>query len=248
MGARPFTYPPLGVPKRLADGLWIVDGPVERMRFGPVRLPFPTRMTIAALPTGLWLHSPVALDGRLRDPVAALGAVRWLVAPSWLHYAAIDQWRAAFPEAESWGAAGIEARSAAQGIPVTPERRLGRDPSPWAGEIDQFVLTSRFGDEVAFFHRASRTLILTDLIENFAPERVGLWRWPLRLAGVLGPDGGTPRDYRAAYRDRAALGATVERMLALQPARVILAHGDCYLEDAPQRLRLALAWASKEAA
>lgn len=247
MAARAFTYPPLGVPKPLAEGVWIVDGPVVRMSFGPVRVPFPTRMTIIALCGGLWLHSPVALDDRLRKAVTALGTVRWLVAPSWLHYAAIGDWRAAFPEAESWGAAGIEARAEAHGMPVTLDRRLGRDQPPWADEIEQIRLTSRFGDEVEFFHRASRTLILTDLIENFAPERVGWWCWPLRLAGVLGPDGGTPRDYRAAYR-RAGLREAVERMLALEPARVILAHGDCYLEDAPPRLRRALAWASGEAA
>lgn len=244
-----FTYDPIGVPKPLAEGVWIVDGPAIRMTMGPLKVPFPTRMTVIRLPGGLWLHSPIALTDDLAAAITALGPVRWLIAPSWLHYAGIDPWRAAFPDAESWGAAGIRERAAAQGIAVTLDRQLGVDPAPWDRHFASFTIPSRFGDEIEFFHRASRSLILTDLIENFAPERIGpFWRLVMRLAGNLGPVGGTPRDYRAAMTDHAAIGQQVEQMIALQPERVILAHGDCYLENPVPRLRQALDWTLRKAA
>lgn len=41
-------------------------------------------------------------------------------------------------------------------------------PADWDGEIDQVLVQgTRIMREVAMFHRASRTLILVDLIENF---------------------------------------------------------------------------------
>lgn len=249
MDRQTFTYEPLNVPKPVADGVWIVDGPEIRMSMGPLKVPFPTRMTIVALPDGLWLHSPIALTDELAAAVSELGKVRWLIAPSWLHYAAVDQWRVHFPDAESWGAAGIVERAKAKGIGIILDRQLGRDPAPWADRFETFAIRSRFGEEVEFFHRDSRVLILTDLIENFSPQRVApIWRLFLRLAGNLGPLGGTPRDYRAAMQDHPAIGRQVREMIALQPKAVILAHGDCYLDNPVPRLRKALDWALKAAA
>ena len=50
-------------------------------------------------------------------------------------------------------------------------------------------------EEVVFFHRKTRTLILADYIQNFEAEKVGgfFYVWLLRLAGVEDPDGKTPR-------------------------------------------------------
>ena len=54
-------YAPLSTLKPLADAIWWVDGPVARVRVGPVSLPFPTRMAVVRLSSGgLWLWSPTA--------------------------------------------------------------------------------------------------------------------------------------------------------------------------------------------
>ena len=59
-------YVPIGVPKPIGRDIWIVDGPVVRMRYGLGSLPFPTRMTVVRLPDGrLWLHSPVKITSGL---------------------------------------------------------------------------------------------------------------------------------------------------------------------------------------
>ena len=55
--------------------------------------------------------------------------------------------------------------------------------------------------EIVLFHRRSRTLVLTDLIENFEPQRLGVaMRLLTRLAGAQDPNGGTPRDMRSEER------------------------------------------------
>jgi hypothetical protein len=108
------------------------------------------------------------------------------------------------------------------------------------------VWGSRVHQEAVFFHRASRTLILTDLIENFEPHKLPLWMRPLvRLAGICAPHGGMPRDMRLTFRmhgGRARLQAAVERMIAWEPERVILAHGQWFAEDGTLALRRAFSW------
>jgi hypothetical protein len=62
------TYPPLNTLKRVADDLWIVDGPV--ILFGPrlLRMNFPTRMTIVRLSGNrLLIHSPKPLTTTLAE-------------------------------------------------------------------------------------------------------------------------------------------------------------------------------------
>ena len=97
--------------------------------------------------------------------------------------------------------------------------------------------------EVEFFHRPSRTLILTDLIENFEPQKFHsvLMRLMVRLGGVRAPFGGMPRDMRLTFT-KAKLRAAVETMIGWAPESVILAHGRWFERDAAQSLRRAFRW------
>jgi hypothetical protein len=99
--------------------------------------------------------------------------------------------------------------------------------------------------EVEFFHRASRTLVLTDFIENFEPRKLGsIWlRWLTRLGGVQDPNGQMPRDMRYTFtKQRPQLRAAVEKMIAWDPERVIIAHGRWYAKNGAQELRRAFHW------
>ncbi|MGO4840567.1 DUF4336 domain-containing protein, partial [Rhizobiaceae sp. 2RAB30] len=98
--------------------------------------------------------------------------------------------------------------------------------------------------EFVFFHRASRTLVLTDLIENFEPDKLGFGeRWLAWAGGALDPDGQTPRDMRLTFAmQREELRHAVETMIDWQPDRVILAHGRWYQTDAVAELRRAFRW------
>src|SRR3546814_10192298 len=91
---------------------------------------------------------------------------------------------------------------------------------PLPGWIAGLLVPGTMVREAVFFHRASRTVILADLIENFEPARVRsrLFRWLVRLAGVAHPRGGTPADMRLTFwpRRRAVRARSEEHTSELQ--------------------------------
>lgn len=238
MTSRP-EYAPLDTPKPVAPDIWVVDGPAIRF-YG---MPFSTRATVVRLAGGdLWVHSPTRLSEGLRQAVSALGPVRHLVAPNWIHYAYVAEWQAAFPGAVAWAAPGVADRAARHGLSLQFDRDLGPvAETPWRGQIEQMIVEgSRVHREAVFFHTPSRTLILTDLIENFEPRKLPWWMRPLaRLGGIVEP-GGMPRDMAMTFRGgRDRLREGVERMIGWAPERVILAHGRWFDRNGTDELRRA---------
>lgn len=240
--AQTVTYPPLDVPKPVAEGVWIVDSGPQRV----LGLPVPLRMTVLRLRDGgLWLHSPVRFTPALAAALAALGPIRHLVSPGTAHWVHLQSWQAAFPEARLWAPHGVVERARDQGTALRAHGVLGPEPpEDWAGQIAQDTLEGAGFVEVAFFHAASRTLVLCDTVQAMEPGRLpwgmGMLVRALRAAG---PEGSTPRHVRlvlARHRDHNR--AAVQRLLALDPARVIFAHGAWYETDGAARLRRAFGW------
>ena len=204
-----------------------------------------TRMTVCRLSSGaLWVHSPVSLDASLVAALRALGPVRWVVAPNRLHHLWLLDFARAFPEAELYAS------------PLLPPRRpdvrfagvLGDAPEPaWAGELDQALLTGqRWLDEVVFHDRAARTLLVTDLCQE------GHRGWP-RLSRLAARIGGIwqrhapPRDVRWLLRRHLAeTRRLIERIVAWDFDRMILAHGRLVEGGAQELFRRAYAFALPE--
>lgn len=237
-------YAPLSVLKPIGEKVWIVDGPEIRFSYLGLQLPFPTRMTVIKLPDGgLWIHSPTSLSETLANEVLKAGPVQFLIAPNTLHYWWIPDWKTRFPDAKVYAAPGLES-SAKRPLPV--DGILGDDPpSDWTGIFDQALVPGDMLTEITFFHRPSRTLVLTDLIENFEPQRTRNWLYRLiiRLAGAADPDGKAPFDMQLTFwRHREAVKVAVERMIAWNPERIIIAHGRWYEGNCAAELRRAFRW------
>ena len=238
------AYEPMNRLKPVADDLWIVDGPEIRMRYFGLRLPFTTRMTVVRLPNGrLWLHSPTEPTSELRREIEELGPVGFLVSPNRLHTTWLAAWHHDCPDAAT---AGVAAEPAWDGARLQVNIDLGATrPFPWDGTIAQLVVPGSMFSEAVFFHEPSRTLILTDLIENFELDRiVCAWlRLLLRITGPLDPNGTAPPDMRASFRrHRSALRGALARMRLWAPERIILAHGRWYQTDGLRELKKAFAW------
>jgi hypothetical protein len=239
------TYPPLNTLKAVAENIWLVDGAL--IQFGPplLKFPFPTRMTLVRLAGGeLFVHSPTELSPALQKQVEGLGTPRWIIAPSRIHYWWIPQWHSAFPGADIYIAPRVRDQA---GMRIDfPCRALDRDSGlPWSSAIDALLVAGRYLTEAEFFHRPSRTLILTDFIENFEPTKLNpLRRFLARLGGILSPDGAMPRDMRLTF-SRPALRDAVEKMISWNPERVIIAHGRWFSRDGTHELRRAFGWLIK---
>jgi hypothetical protein len=239
------VYPPLNTLKPVAPDVFIVDGPLIRFGMPWPKMPFPTRMTVIRLADGsLFIHSPTPLTTGLRAEIATLGTPRWIIGPNRIHYWWIPEWRDAFPTAEVYLAPRI--REQAKDRIDFDCRDLDRASGyPWDSEIATLPVAGSFMTEVEFFHRSSRTLVLTDLIENFEPGKLQspLQRGLTWLGGAQDPDGQMPRDMRLTYSaQKKQLKAAVEQMIAWNPERVILAHGRWYDRDGAAELRRAFRW------
>lgn len=239
------TYPPLDTLKPVADNVWIVDGPVIRFGMPWPKLSFPTRMTLIRVGNDdLFIHSPTPLPDTLKTQVEAIGQPRWIIGPNRIHYWWIPDWHAAFPQAQVYLAPRIKENS--RGRIDFDALLLDRDSGyPWDAEIATLPVTGSYMTEAVFFHRASRTLVLTDLVENFEREKLSspLMRWLTKWGRVQHPDGQMPRDMRLTFaKTKPQLRAAVETMIGWNPERVILAHGRWYDHDGAQELRRAFRW------
>ena len=246
----PRLYEPINVLKPVAPEVWIVDGPIVHMA-APCGMsaPFTTRMAVIRLHDGgLWCHSPIAPDVALFGAIDELGPVRHLISPNKLHYAHIAAWKQRYPQAVAWASPGVRERAAAQNIATGFDADL-EDAAPvaWSPEIDQLHFRgSRRFEEVVFFHRATATLILADLIENFETAKLTRsMRAVARLGGVLDPDGKTPLDMRMTFSGRSAARDCLQQMLAWRPQQVVLAHGRWYPSNGEAELRRAFRWLGK---
>lgn len=234
-------YLPLNTLKPVAPEIWLADGPPVAF-YG---MNFPTRMTVIRVAGKLWVHSPIALDEALLGEMAALGPIGWLIAPNPIHYVSLNAWAKRFPKAEVYAAPGVAERARKFNVPVPPHEVLtDTAPEDYASDICQRVVKGhKFLHEVVFFHKSSKTLILTDLIENFEAEKVGKVKaFLMRFAGILAPDGKAPLDMRATFRNKGKAREVIREVASWAPERVILSHGRWYAENGTEELKRAFRW------
>jgi len=240
------TYPPLDVLKPVAENLWLVDsGPQHAMG-----LALPVRMTAVRLGNGdVWLHSPTRFNAELRRQIETLGPIRHLVAPNIAHWTHLKDWQVGCPAAETSAAPNLRQRTQVQKEGLRLDRDLmDEPPEEWSGEIEQIVVPGAAGfREVAFFHRPTRTLILTDLIQNLEPEKLPSGtRLFATLTGVKAPNGKAPAYLRIVVRlRRKEAKEAVSRIVAWNPERVIFSHGRWFEQDGSANLKRAFAWILK---
>ncbi len=241
------SYAPVDMLKPVAPDIWIVDsGPIRAMG-----LTLPVRMTVVRLKDGgLWLHSPTRHTPALERALADLGPVRHLVAPTVAHWTFLEAWQRACPDATSWAVPALRDRGAVRRSGVRIDRDLvDTAPAEWADAIGQGMVRGGAGFEEAWFlHRDSRTLILTDLIENLEPAKL-----PPVTAAMMRATLATRATTGVHVRAALTLGgeatrAAIRRMVATAPERVIFAHGTPFDSDGAARLRRAFDWVAPSGA
>ena len=236
------AYPPIDVPKPVADDLFIVDSVLP----GVMGAAFGVRMTVIRLPGGgLLLHSPTRHSLPLQAALEKLGPIRHIVAPSFAHWTFVEGWQRACPKATVWAAPGLRSRSQVRRSGLRIDRVLKKAPAEWGDALDLAIVPGGLGfREVALFHRPTRTLLLCDLVMNLEPAKVSPALRPVaRLFGMTVPEGMPPPYLRALIklRKRAAKRAA-SRMLSWRPVRVIFAHGQWFERDGSAALRRSLRW------
>ena len=182
-------------PVHLKPGVYTADRP-----FYWNSIDVSCRMTVIELPSSskknkpdLWVHSPVALDGPTKAAIDNIGTVKYVVSPNYEHLKFVSEWYLAYPNAEFWGCPGLMERR--QDIRWAGEIPAGYRPQGWkkndekGTEPDNFWDTETiecmhidveknpftgkpFFQEVVYYHKPTKTLMVTDLWWNYPKDRV----------------------------------------------------------------------------
>ncbi len=224
---------------KISENIWTVDGDAVSF-FG---MPYTTRMTLVRLQNGmLWLHSPIKISDKLLAEVSSLGNVKYLVSPNKLHHLFLDDWLQQFPNANCYAPPGLEKKRP----DINYTRTLGmQSESEWVDEIDQTIFKGSFiMEEVVFFHLESKTLILTDLIENFKPESFNWWQKILaKFTGILSPNGKTPVDWRISFiLGKQEAKKSFIRLMEWAPENIVVSHGECIYGSGFEFLKKSFSW------
>ncbi|MBT9312758.1 DUF4336 domain-containing protein [Leptothoe kymatousa] len=208
----------------IADNLWCASQP---LRF--IGLEIGTRMTVVRLGNGdLVLISPIALDAAHRLQLDTLGTVRHIIAPNLFHHMFVGQGQSLYPNATVWGVEGL-----AEKRPDLKLDDLVNQPGSFNGELDYMPFRGFasilpqgicMANETVFYHRPSRSLILTDIAFNFGQNSSLSVRLGTRILGgynQLQPS----RLEKWGTRDKATVADSVRQVLAWDFDRVIPAHG-----------------------
>jgi len=224
--------------EEFGPSIYTADGPTVPF-FG---FPYPTRMAVVRLSNGsAWVWSPVSLSDELIHAVEAIGPVRYIVSPNKIHHLFLAEWAEQWPDARLYAPPGLAQRK--------PELRFDAelDDEPdgeWASDIDQVIFRGSLAmEEVVFFHRASRTAIVCDLIQRHPEAAMTGWKGMLmRLDSLVGEQGSTPREWRASFLRRGPSRAARQKVLGWEAERLLIAHGECAQTDATAIIARALSW------
>ncbi|MCK1623069.1 SDR family oxidoreductase [Bradyrhizobium sp. 147] len=227
---------------RETDDIWIADD----VPISAAGLRLPVRMTVIRLSNGdLVLHSPVRYSPALRNELERLGSIKYLVAPNVAHWMFLPAWQRHLSQTLTFTARGLSARKQVREAGLRVDRELGdTTPGEWAAELQTISVHAPMFSEVEIFDKRSRTLILTDLVQNLDSHDLSASNQAAaNLLGIAKPDGKAPIYLRLLLRlGGHSVQAAAERLVRLAPERVIFAHGDWFKADAAVRLRRSLRW------
>ena len=196
---------------------------------------FSSRMTIVKLSTGqLWLHSHCEITPKLKSEIEALGQVGVIIAPGNYHHLHVSSYQDAFPSAQTFVCPGVEKKQ-----PTLKFDRILDSCKPqevYKEDFEQMLIQgNRVINEVAFLHKESKTLIVTDSIELIGDSTPGTnwvlrfwWKYLLRMWNVPKP----APEYQMGWNDKALAKKSMEKISQWDFEKVIISHGENITEDA----------------
>mmetsp|Transcript_14976 Transcript_14976/g.29141 ORF Transcript_14976/g.29141 Transcript_14976/m.29141 type:complete len:235 (+) Transcript_14976:174-878(+) len=229
-----------------ATNVWVVEGSEPVQWYGH---PYTIRMVVIRLidhpnedKPCAWIWSPIPITDALAQEVETkAGPVKYICSPNKIHHIFLKEWSDKFPDAIVYASPGLEKREVAKGVKF--DARFGKDEPepPFANEIESVIVCGSYVmEEVEFFHKASKTAIICDLIQRF-PEPTGIM---LKLGGVVGENGSTPRDWRITFWPfgKGELRKSRDAILGWKAEKLIIAHGTCVESNASDVIEKALYW------
>ncbi|MFK7824344.1 MAG: DUF4336 domain-containing protein [Oligoflexales bacterium] len=207
----------------LHDNLWIVRQPLNLLG-----IDFGTVMTIIRLQDhSLWIHSPIEPSDELIRHLDSLGPVNSVVSPNTFHHLYAEYFMDKFSDAHYFYAPGLEKKKPKMISKIKNSSALSFDSKPaWSDELEILAITGMpFVNEYVFYHKASCTLIASDLLFNLKKNQ-GFWH--KLLFPIMGIDGSKPsqsRLFRYFIRDKQKYNEAIRKLEQWKIDRIIIGHG-----------------------
>jgi hypothetical protein len=216
--------------KNLAPGLWTMAFPLLMLGVDLQR-----NVTILRLSSGkLVIHSSAPFTANDISVIRKLGEPAWLADVLLRHDTFAREGQAAFPDALYLAPDGFQVEGASS-VPLLPA------PAEWGEEIEVIPVGGipAYG-EIVMFHRATRTLIVGDLLINFSGKQDLLSKVFLKIGAAKGKyDPGVTRPLMNAIEDAQALASSLRQILTWDFDRIIVGHGDPIRSGGKAKLRSA---------
>jgi hypothetical protein len=226
----------------IGTNLWIAEQPLRFMG-----LSVGTRMSVIRLADDrLVIVSPIAPTAELIQQIDALGAVAYIIAPNRYHHLFAAAFKQQYPQAEFLAAMGLAEKC--------PQLKIDRVLTETAGNLGAdfhyqqfpgiYVPSIKGADplnEIVFYHRPSRTLIITDIAFNFDRS----FDWVTQTVAKL------IRSYNQLrpsileqwmIQDRDVIEQSVRRVLEWDFEPVIMAHGRVVHRDGKAQFKAGYEW------
>lgn len=217
--------------RSIGPDLWQVRA--ELALAAGIRLP--GAMFVARDAGALAVISPLGLETGWPEVVADLGEVRFLIAPNLFHHLYLGPASEHFPDAVVCGPRRLAKKR--RGLRIDAFLEDGPPPG-WPESIETIPIEGAPAiGELAFHHRPSRTLIVTDLLFHMTePPPNFRTRAFVRLTSGWGRVAQS-KAWKMLARDRAALRASFGRLAELDLDRIAPCHGEL-IEDPAAALAL----------
>jgi len=154
--------------REVKEGVWTFSRPFLRAPF----VPFGGRSTAIKLKDGsVWLLASTKADEETITKIKEIGPVKYIMAPDVVHWLNLKDFSQAFPEAKVIGVDGLDAKVPTE---VKFAGLYGKDPEGTLYGFEDEIAAQYFSGfenkDVAFWHKASKTVIEADLLFNFPPK------------------------------------------------------------------------------
>ena len=228
--------------REIDKNIWVAEQPLKYLG-----LDVGTRMTLICLVTGeIIVISPVQVDSDTINQLNAIGDVSYIIAPNLYHYLFVSNFKAIYPKAKLWVAPGLESKKS--DLPI--DKVISIDENSIFNEVkyllfDGFKVFDLKGssllNECVFFHQKSRTLVLTDTAFYFDESFSLTTQLAARLIGSYKKLSPSSLE-KFATQEKEKVKQSVQKVLAWDFERVIMAHGSIIENDAKRKFREGYEW------
>ncbi|KAK0458163.1 uncharacterized protein EV420DRAFT_382494 [Desarmillaria tabescens] len=223
--------------REVTTNVWIFSKPFTRARF----IPFGGRSTAIKLASGdVWVLASTPLTLDTKETIDKLGPVKWIVAGDAEHHLFLAEYKKAYADAKLVVVERLFKKKKDEGLDVAgaygvdpPETEYG-----FESEIKAHYFPGFQNQDVAFYHVASKSLIVADLIFNLpGTEQYSKSKASAKvpIIGKFSPPGLVLKSLLWSLgKDKDAMRRDIKVVSEWDFSRIIMCHGDVIEEDAPK--------------